>query len=273
VEIDDNSVNVSDLVLPELAGCVVGFVNAYGSGFSLAGSGSFVRIGDRFGILTAAHVLDAIGVDRIGLVVFSRSSRVQRYTIGAQTERRVTLPWSNARSGGRLSDLGFLSISPAERIDLEVLGCVFTDLNAPTKFTHQYDTSDGPLFVTVVVEEWAGKLDVGNRARVTTFKALVGACQAIRVLPHDVMAVTPNHEPGHLDAPSSYGGVSGGGLWSLKFYRDTRAETDVLIERKLLGVAFYESSSRPAGRQILCLGQRWINEALIPAISAALPVG
>jgi hypothetical protein len=68
--------------------------------------------------------------------------------------------------------------------------------------------------------------------------------------------------------PSSFEGLSGGGIWTISFGRDTRDNVRV-VDRRFLGVAYFQTADvQPQGRQIIGHGPISLYERLLPAIAA-----
>jgi hypothetical protein len=70
----------------DIANCTIGFLNVTRIGMDenadTIGSGTLVRIGSTSGVLTAAHVLDALPQNgQIGLVTFNRPGKIQKQSI------------------------------------------------------------------------------------------------------------------------------------------------------------------------------------------------
>ena len=69
--------------------------------------------------------------------------------------------------------------------------------------------------------------------------------------------------PSTVDPPRSYGGVSGGGLWRVKFADESRS---TVVRRVLVGVAFYELPRGDGDMIIRCHGPRSLYNTLVPKI-------
>ena len=261
------SIDVSDRALEILAPTLIGFMKRYDDvRYALAGSGTFVSVGEIKGILTAAHVLDVLPQGPIGAMVFSRPSRRMNYKIQVYESDKVYLSgWKETKA---LPDIGFLRIAREECARLEGLGCVFHDLTKPrTHFDHSDGAADTQRFVCGVVGESAEEGGMYAGADTIGYTSLAIAAKNIRWQKDGLAEIEPDFDE-HVRAPESYKGVSGGGFWSLGFYKKHGSE-ELLSERKLVGVAFRQTQITEAGRTIFCQSGMTLQADLMNAIYAA----
>ncbi len=181
-----------------------------------------MRVGTIHGIVTAAHVVEALGkISRIGLVHYLPTdkqgmdlmmSHVTNISIGRP-------PWNE-----RGPDIAFMILPPDKVSTLEAKGCAFLDLESRREkiLEHQYDKRGFYCCTGALGEETAstnkpsGRLEVAGKA---LFEIVdpgpihwSSQCDYVICKPTTNTSYTP---------PASYGGMSGGGLFlaHIPFYR------------------------------------------------------
>ena len=204
-----------------------------------------LRLDQYFGVLTAAHVTAAFPRrGSLGLCIFNREGKLQKQEIDiAEIEFALFHVPENGPDG---PDIGFLQLQERNVSNL--------------KATHQFlelerlwqsNEADPPFldWVVGVVGEWTAELDpvrplgeLKSPLRRKQFRALLAVGKAARPRfenGFDLFDMRPNFPA----APSSYGGVSGGGVW--RVYIDELGDNDYVVrERRLIGVPFYEHGPR-----------------------------
>jgi hypothetical protein len=208
-----------------------------------AGSGSSVKLGKVYGILTAAHVLKPMCDDEVvGLVRFPslRSIQAARLQL-AHTER--LLMWNG--NDGDAPDIAFLKIPEIVGRELEALGAVFYNFEVarefkPSKPEHRMAKC---YAVVGVVGEWTEEaVALPGKGQKTDVGALFGAAKLLREFREsdaDLVEVEIDYAEGPK-IPQSYGGVSGGALWELHVELD-KEHKPAKINQRLSGVAFRQS--------------------------------
>ncbi len=193
-------------------------------GYYLIGSGTLIKIDGMSGVLTAARVMDEIPTRGIAaLTLFKNLDIGQFVEIDMALTDRIILPGA---------DLAFV------RLPLPIVGTLaaskpFKDISAPPA-----PREDGIVLHARfgVPGKWTPDEELSDRTR-RRFKLMgtmgkasddrdVGACDLFTFAP--ILAE-------QFAALSSYGGVSGGGVWEVYI----NAEGEVL-ERRLVGVTFEE---------------------------------
>jgi hypothetical protein len=98
-----------------------------------AGTGTFVKLGSLYGILTAAHVLKELNPDStIGLVRFpSIQPPIQNRRLNLQHTARID-EWNGKDCDA--PDIAFLKIPELDGRDLEANGAIFYNLGVPREF-------------------------------------------------------------------------------------------------------------------------------------------
>jgi hypothetical protein len=85
---------------------------------------------------------------------------------------------------------------------------------------------------------------------------------------YDLLDFEVTGGPG-FDLPSSFGGASGGALW--RFYYVMKDNVPTVVDRRLIGVLFYQSLSSEGKRVISCHGPTSVYSAVPAAISKRWP--
>jgi len=216
----------------QLASSLVGFVRLQADGTALlCGSGTLIRIGDVEGILTAAHVVDALRTGELGLLLFTRPNAINRFKVTVQRDDLVVADgWDATTCTG--PDLGFVRITNPERVAaLKAYGCLFTDLvGKPARSLDRSAKQNNCLCGVVNATRVDGRNGDFDR---TGFTAMLSPVRYRETRADNRLLIV---EPvfGALTPPDTYQGVSGGALWTFQD-GDYPAEA-----RLILGVASRE---------------------------------
>jgi hypothetical protein len=241
-----------------------------------AGSGTLVVVGSLHGVLTAAHVVEALpqhGDVGIILNVESPAQYQRQVTNMDHTEPPVVI---KADEFGPLGpDLAFL------RIPDETLGW----LKAKNSFYNLSKRRDAVLSgerpsksyvdcITGIIHELTEEVPSGRpRVRWIDFYNIFGPVRpsAVRYLrTHDLLYVqlATEHEP-TFKIPSSFEGTSGGAIW--RFYVTEKEGKHDVIDRRLIAVPFHQSAAVDGKREITCHWSKSIYGSLIDEIQARWP--
>ena len=191
----------------------------------------------------------------VGLMVFPEKKRRQAFKIDLGHTNRV-LDYAEDR-GADGPDLGFLALPEYKATQLAAI-CSFVDLDKrraelgnPTKSNTVLDAVCG------MVGEWTADSPSSPPGyRNKDFTLLFGPGYTLgkrQVGDYDLALSRPELAP-VVDAPKSFGGVSGGGLWRF-FVSDDRRE---VLESRFAGIAFYEVQGTSKSPDIICHGPRSI---------------
>lgn len=238
-----------------------------------AGSGVLVSVGSVNGILTAAHVLENLPEEgEVGLVCFARRPSVAlRQTIDVGFAEKLIIgsrPW---RAEG--PDLGFLKLSSSDVGALKARN-VFQNLGMKQEPVLASIQPDLPYFdgISGMIAEWVSDLPVEQGfSRVKNFGAMFGIGRIVNEHESecfDLCDFEVTYGP-ESESPNSFGGMSGGALWRI-FFTDANERRSV-VEKRLIGVAFFESDIVDQRRTITCHGPRSIYGHLIAAIHSRWP--
>jgi hypothetical protein len=256
---------LKSLVKDLVARSTVGFVDAGVAPPAPLGSGTFVRFGNIFGILTCAHVLRILprqpGRTRIAAFPVRDSAR-QSLAVEVNDDKVLAIGGDKEDDIG--PDLGFLFLSPDEAGLLAAqVSVVDGDQHRDHFGEPQPDTTDpdiaGVSVLGGVVGEWSVE-EAGPTGRSQRRLVGLGSFGEIELQrqegEHDLLTFRPRDQD-DFSTPRSYGGTSGGGLWRL--YLDRATETTYTLKRRdLVGVAFFETKDR----RVICHGPGSIYEVL-----------
>ena len=230
----------------------IGFVRVKDNAPASLGSGTLIRFGNITGVLTCAHVLEALlGEEEIGILCFPvRATQIQRLRLSMETTDHVVIgapPWSESGP-----DLAFLRLPALTVGDIESIASIANgDL-------HRQNIVAGDPEGTMKLCAMAGIVDEmtkppiisqirGGIAATTPFEALLNVGNLfVDDENADRFRFQPIASEGVI-LPTSYKGSSGGGVW--KFYLDRN--NFALVQARLIGVAYWE---KPVGDELHLVG-------------------
>jgi hypothetical protein len=249
----------------------VGFVRIRDDSPSSLGSGTLIRFGNIIGVLTCAHVLEALLKEaEIGILCFPvRATQIQtlRLLIAATDSISIgSAPWD-----ARGPDLGFVRLPSAIIGDIERVATIANgDRQRQNILAGEPTPTRHFCAVTGVVDEMT-KPPVVTRiangiAATTPFEALINVGH---LFVDDESADRFRFQPVASEGvilPMSYKGTSGGGLW--KFFLGQHDFS--IVQVRLIGVAYWE---KPVGDELHILGhgQTGIYDTLFNAIRRKWP--
>jgi hypothetical protein len=236
-----------------------------------AGSGTLVTVGTVAGILTAAHVVKNLP-DRkeVALMRFpGKPQLLQKQTIDMALAQKLVIAAGDEGPGG--PDLAFLRLP---MVNVDNLKATNSFLNIGARRGVIPPVHKGSAYVDAVigvVAEWTKDLPSRRpNTRIKGFELLFcgGTTTAkYKVGEFDLCTFEPSFGEG-IRPPSSYGGVSGGGLWRIYFVPDG---SNRVLEKRLAGIAFYEVADTNSAIRIICHGPRSIYEHVVPKIMETWP--
>lgn len=232
-----------------------------------AGSGTLAKLGPISGIVTAAHVLKALpDKGEVGLVRFNSRGQVQKQTIEMSHAEKVII---SAGDGPLGPDLGFLQLPPVNGGNLEATNNFFN-------LGKRREAHAAPMYfeaVVGVVGEWTADVRPTSTTRRKDLELLFGGGQVTGKshLPNGFDLCTFKVDyAADVKKPSTYKGVSGGGLWRV-YYQFDAGERQVVREKRLVGVAFYEFTEPDGSQMITCHGPRSIYRHLVERMQERWP--
>lgn len=211
-----------------------------------AGTGTFVKLGGTYGVLTAGHVLNELDPQStVGLVRFpSVEPPIQNRRLNLQHTERI-VNWNGKDCDA--PDIAFLKIPEIDGRALEAAGAVFYNLALPREFRPSKPDHHMSICYAVVgvVGEWTEKVPAQfAKGLKVVIGGLFGAATDLRDFKEgdtDLVEAKISHGP---RIPKSHGGVSGGALWELHVELDAGLKPVMPVNKRLRGVAFRQSADR-----------------------------
>lgn len=253
----------------KLADYSVGLLKFVGDDAAPLGSGTLVKIGSAHGIVTAAHVWDVVEREpRVGFYQNPlRRSEIQstyEATLNLVPIRIGKSPYAEAGP-----DLAFIKL-PEAKVPLLQMHGTFLNVDRHQQLTAERDQSDDYRLDAVVgmVEEWEKAVTTANRGKVICFNVLTNVGHAQKMLGAELEGDRYLFEPAageDLALPSSYGGVSGGGLFRVF------VDEHVVSKVALFGVAYWETKTDGKADKIVCHGPESIHGMLAPLVRKRWP--
>lgn len=211
-----------------------------------AGTGTFVKLGGVYGVLTAGHVLKELDPQStVGLVRFpSVEPPIQNRRLNLQHTERI-VDWNGKDCDA--PDVAFLKIPEIDGRALEASGALFYNLALcrefrPSKPSHRMSVCHA---VVGVVGEWTEEIPAQfMKGRKIFIGGLFGAATDLREFREgdtSLVEAKISHGP---RIPESHGGVSGGALWELHVELDADLNPIKPVNKRLRGVAFRQSADR-----------------------------
>ena len=261
IRITDIPIDIIEEVSKQISHYLVGIVKIQETSASedaiLIGSGTLVKICNTFGILTANHVIKEVpSQGEIGLIL---SERLHRYTIQSELVGRIEIAKGSIQSEG--PDLGFLVLPQADLGQIKAMKS-FRDLSIRRQriLDNPPENDSGIWFLCGFPDEQT--TNEGATKGFEIVKGFHGLCGGGGVTKEYMSA---NYDYLEFDvlyteegqAPESFGGVSGGGLWQVPLRQKVGGKIEAK-ETILSGVAFYQSPVENNVRSIKCHGRQSI---------------
>lgn len=218
----------------------------------LIGSGTFVSIGDCFGVLTVHHV--ATLIDEPCELGFFLIEGVHRPTINRQLIDIITI--AKPRKLGKGPDLAFIRIPRLKASEIKPYKSFYNlDVDRKEMLKNPPKRNASVWFVCGVPDELTmNDAPEAEFLQVDSFHGLCGAGGANRVYRrcgYDYVDVLVEYGKGN-QPPSTFGGISGGGLWQVTY---TGGPSNIKPERYLLaGIPFAQTPMQNNLRTIVCHG-------------------
>jgi len=246
----------------------------------LLGSGTLVRTKDCYGILTASHVLRSRAYGRsehLGIPIVARTAH--RFSIPKSQLSPIIIGSSeNEESGPDLAVLQLLNHKDVEEIEAHKSFWGLDAHRVAVLGTSRVPDSRLCILAGCVGAWTQQRLPDNNFENLKRFKAIFldGIIEAPFTregfdyvdFPVDYKAGVYT---GRDDIPSTFGGVSGGGLWRLTPKRDERGVT-YGDDPVLIGVAFYETPVVDQKRTILCHYAASVYDCVLAALESGKTV-
>lgn len=237
-----------------------------------AGSGTLSNVGDLYGFLTAAHVLEALPVHGdVGIVLY-RERTFQKQVIKMENTERLVI--RAAEFGPDGPDLGFLRI-PNENLGWLKATSSFYNLS---KRRDEFLAGETPASnhvdaVIGLIEELTQEARVPNpERRAKVFSALFcnGEIRERKTIQgYDLFNFLPTAYS-DFKLPASFEGMSGGALW--RVYFDMKDDKPIIVGQRLYGIPFYQLSENDGIISIICHGPDGIYKVLTEKIKERWPL-
>ena len=231
--------------------------------FEQCGSGTLVRHGNHFGILTAAHVIRAMKKLKRSYVVVPRCG-AGHLRIDHDAIELPHTPVPEIESDG--PDIGFVRLS-ASAVDL--LKSVFSFINLEYHAKLYEDEKLPPehyVWVEMGYPKELGNVwrDEDKRTTTTQVYCLAATGTVDQIVERDGFDYFDSKVEYVHDStlPASFAGVSGAGLWRVQL-RQVRGEIRIK-ERFLAGVVFFEFRQEGRVSYIRSHGSKSIYEYVLP---------
>jgi hypothetical protein len=239
----------------------VGFVKLrdtpLGEDAELAGSGTLVQIDDFFGILTAYHVLKNLPQSgEIGLLLSTRSDpQLHAPKIKVEMVKKIKIAYGNSVAKG--PDIGFLLLQSVEVGWIKAIKSFYNlSLRREKLLTSAPNYQDGVWFLCGFAAERTSEEPEAGFSKVKIFRGDIGAGGIIREFSADDFDYLDFEARygGINEAPESFQGYSGGGIWQAPLLRgrDGKLSAKEII---LSGVAFHETGRTENRNVITCHGR------------------
>jgi hypothetical protein len=236
----------------------------------LLGSGTFVRVDDIYGILTAEHVSNCVEqVNKIGIIVEDIPERKHRFTIDKQHLEIENIFIASGTPEG--PDLAFIRILPTEKLGTLKATKSFYDLGVGREeiLDRPKELDIGAWCLCGVPDEFTVRETIDRGPDyLKGYSGLCYYCQGVREelrSEYDLLtiAIDYNENTGNKAIPQSFGGCSGGGLWQIPLVKE-----NVVTSKKpiLSGVAFWQTAVDGKKREIICHGRRSIYKSAYEVI-------
>jgi hypothetical protein len=239
-----------------------------------AGSGTLVTVGSIHGILTAAHVIDALPRQGpVGIITrVDESLRLQAMKIEMGLAVPVVI---RAETFGKLGpDLGFLRLPP------DSIGSLTAKNSFCNLLKYRGDVLENKVpapshidtVIGIIHELTAAAPGSGLAAKRTLFTTIFCGARHVAMRytdKHGLYYFEPNKEI-DFSLPGSFQGMSGGAVWRFYVTKNRDGELNV-VDRRLIAVPFYESPAADGKRILTCQGPFGIYGSLIDAVTNAWP--
>lgn len=215
------------------------------------GSGTFVRIGDQHGILTAGHVVAGLE-GATAVAVLHRDEGSQAFL-----NRDVLDLHKEYARPERLPDIGFIRVPPEVVSTVEASRRTFYNIEAKRQAI--LEVASGAELKAWALSGAPGEFTSYPGSPVVDLSSFVGFtdCEPVPdVGPWDAVHAKISYRNYSPENPLSMAGVSGGGLWAI------RTKPGGGHEYLLLGVACYQSDVENELRTVTCHGPRGMLEFL-----------
>jgi len=235
-----------------------------------AGSGTFVRIGQHYGILTAAHVASAIrNHEQFGIVRLNRKGVLSRLMIPISAVQIESCGPGPSEEAG--PDIAFVKLAPTTAATIEAQSVFHNVGRYREKALAPLERGQLRVDAIVGVLDELTERSVDPEAKVIRIviesRLEKGVAREIRT-DDEFDYLSFDSLDGTEGGPSSYAGTSGGALWRT-FTDVDSSDFATARETVLLGVVYYQSAPNQDGsRTLICHGPRSIYRTIFDRVLA-----
>lgn len=224
-------------------------------------AGTLVLIGGVPGILTARHVWEAVRARGVlGVFLNDRTLRIPINTVHTVSpDYSSELPDDKS---ARVPDIAFVALPHEHRAVIEARGRAFYDISRRRESPALAASLDeGFCVATGTLEQLTDR----EARKVCSFNY---ATDVDRLIAHDgwdFLYIHLNVEDNPVLPVSTFGGMSGGGIWRARYGVNAEKEFSV-IDLTLIGVTFLETAE--PGRQLVAHGPMSIYQRITDQVTA-----
>jgi hypothetical protein len=240
----------------------------------LRGSGTLVRAGKTYGILTAAHVWRTIREFQVVGFYLYPPRKKEVHSIREDVRLLDAVTFENTSDDEFGPDIAFVRLTDSKAASIEKHGA-FLNLEKDEQKA-QAGAPDGSVTRDIVaggVEALGQKINMLDDRKLVVQNSLahVGHTNELDDGRNgfDRFEFIPEPDVDYVP-PHSYGGMSGGGCFRVYFPRTEGSENDPLTFH-LLGVPFFETNLAGKADKIICHGRGSLTDKLLPAVRAKWP--
>ena len=257
--------DIFDEIIARLSNYSAGLVERVeGAGSSVLGSGVFVSIGGRRGILTAGHVAATYEtIADVGLVRFTKGANQRRYLNLADAQNLIFASsdeWTETDA-----DLAFTLLGPDTASSVEARN-VFLNMEKNGEKIEATPPSDAKCIDVIfgLVAAYSATPVIENGEFVSDMRAV--AYRGNILSKENGLYVFQPAEKNFQNLPDSFGGTSGAGLWRIWYVE--KEDSAEIVSFMLAGIASWEDKTT---KRIACQGYERIYQGVIPAVQREFP--
>ncbi len=227
--------------------------------FNLLGSGTFVKVKDKYGVLTAQHVINSKKFKNCDEVGFSIREDRHKFSIKKKYLEVIEIGYPLSDKDG--PDLALIILNEP---DVSTVKATKSFWNMDKYIESNIDIKIGAFCLfgcpneMVTIEESLQRFEDSK-----SFGGLAGIAPVDKEWEREGFSFY-NYVVSYdelSDTPDSFEGVSGAGLWHIKLFRNK--EGLIKYDKPILaGVAFFQSSIDGNLRSIICNGKKSLYEKL-----------
>jgi len=236
----------------------------------LLGSGTFIQVGEKFGILTAYHVVHSRSFERseqIGLVIAGRHTH--NFWIPRKHTEIIDIGRPQTQQSG--PDMSVLLLEPSAVGTIKASKSFWVlEKHADTALSQSHPAEYGCYCLSGCPAELVKDDDpapgFGQTLGIAGVLGFSGVDKAWEESGFDYLEFGVSYDD-KSDSPDSFEGVSGAGLWYILLKNEANAP--IVHERPVLcGIAYYQTARDNNIRSIYCHGPKSIYENVRQALFA-----